>query len=139
MKAAEVPHGTEFLSKTTILELLSSIIRFVYDNWIFSSIIPRFCSILILVAIFICSNPMADSILRSRSMMICGRLLSKEKIYMFIDEPSNIMFFHLSSFVSICIKFAYSVIIETLSSVERVWLVVNVSMDLTFECGHIER
>lgn len=59
-EAAEVPHGTEFLSKTTILELLSSII----------------------------SNPLADSILRSRSMMICGRLLSKENIYMFIDELS---------------------------------------------------
>ncbi|KAL8147741.1 hypothetical protein AgCh_005167 [Apium graveolens] len=50
-EAAEVPHGTEFLSKTTILELLSSIIR-------------------------------------SRSMMICGRLLSKDNIYMFIDETS---------------------------------------------------
>lgn len=59
-EAAEVLHGTEFLSKTTILELLSSII----------------------------SNPMADSILRSRSMMICGRLLSKENIYMFIEESS---------------------------------------------------
>uniref|UniRef100_A0A164Y2A7 26S proteasome non-ATPase regulatory subunit 5 n=1 Tax=Daucus carota subsp. sativus TaxID=79200 RepID=A0A164Y2A7_DAUCS len=59
-EAAEVPHGTEFLSKTTILELLSSII----------------------------SNPMAESILRSRSMMICGRLLSKENIYMFVDESS---------------------------------------------------
>ncbi|CAK9175243.1 unnamed protein product [Ilex paraguariensis] len=55
---AEIQHSAEFLSKTTLLQLLSSII----------------------------SNPSADSILRSRSMMISGRLMSKENAYMYIDE-----------------------------------------------------
>ncbi|XP_061341167.1 uncharacterized protein LOC133287553 [Gastrolobium bilobum] len=56
---AEIEHGTEFLSKTSFLQLLSSII----------------------------SNNSMESILRSRAMMISGRLLSKEIIYSFIDEP----------------------------------------------------
>lgn len=30
-----------------------------------------------------------ESILRSRALMISGRLLSKENIYMFVDEPSK--------------------------------------------------
>ncbi|KAL1363435.1 uncharacterized protein [Arachis hypogaea] len=55
---AEIEHGTEFLSKTSILQLLCSII----------------------------SDNSAESILRSRAMMITGRLLSKEIIYSFIDE-----------------------------------------------------
>ncbi|MED6108344.1 hypothetical protein PIB30_022933 [Stylosanthes scabra] len=55
---AEVEHGTEFLSKTSLLQLLCSIIS---DNSV-------------------------ESILRSRAMMITGRLLSKEIIYSFIDE-----------------------------------------------------
>ncbi|XVE80087.1 hypothetical protein DITRI_Ditri14bG0111400 [Diplodiscus trichospermus] len=55
----EIQHGTEFLSRTT-LQLLHSII----------------------------SNSSMESILRSRAMMISGRLLSKENIYMFVDEPS---------------------------------------------------
>lgn len=55
---AEVEHGTEFLSKTSLLQQLSSII----------------------------SDDSADSILRSRAMMIGGRLLSKEIIFSFIDE-----------------------------------------------------
>ncbi|XP_073220000.1 uncharacterized protein [Cicer arietinum] len=55
---AEVEHGTEFLSKTSLFQLLSSII----------------------------SNNFTDSILRSRAMMISGRLLSKESTYSFIDE-----------------------------------------------------
>ncbi|KAJ1378182.1 Armadillo-type fold [Sesbania bispinosa] len=57
---AEVEHGTEFLSKTSLLQLLSSMIS---DNSV-------------------------ESILRSRAMMISGRLLSKEIVYSFIDEPS---------------------------------------------------
>ncbi|XP_057459105.1 uncharacterized protein LOC130749748 [Lotus japonicus] len=55
---AEVEHSTEFLSKTSILQILSSII----------------------------SNNSVESILRSRAMMITGRLLSKEIVYSFIDE-----------------------------------------------------
>ncbi|XWS52103.1 hypothetical protein CRYUN_Cryun11dG0038500 [Craigia yunnanensis] len=55
----EIQHGTEFLSRTT-LQLLHSII----------------------------SNSSMESILRSRAMMISGRLLSKENIYLFVDEPS---------------------------------------------------
>lgn len=57
---SEVPHSVEFLSKTTLLQLLSSII----------------------------SNESAESILRSRAMMITGRLLSKENAFVFIDESS---------------------------------------------------
>ncbi|KAJ4829283.1 hypothetical protein Tsubulata_000971 [Turnera subulata] len=57
---AEVQHSAEFLSRTTLLQLLSAII----------------------------SNPSMDAILRSRAMMISGRLLGKENIYMFIDESS---------------------------------------------------
>ncbi|KAF7836690.1 26S proteasome non-ATPase regulatory subunit 5 [Senna tora] len=56
---AEIEHGTEFCSKTNLLQLLTSII----------------------------SNNSMESILRSRAMMIIGRLLSKEIIYSFIDEP----------------------------------------------------
>ncbi|XP_050901779.1 uncharacterized protein LOC127108359 isoform X2 [Lathyrus oleraceus] len=57
---AEVEHGSEFLSKTSLFQLLSSII----------------------------SDDSKDSFLRSRAMMISGRLLSKEITYSFIDEPS---------------------------------------------------
>ncbi|KAF5478636.1 hypothetical protein F2P56_005179 [Juglans regia] len=57
---ADIQHGTEFLSKTALLHSLSSII----------------------------SNASTESILRSRAMMISGRLLSKENIYMFVDESS---------------------------------------------------
>jgi hypothetical protein len=35
------------------------------------------------------SNESAESILRSRAMMITGRLLSKENAFMFIDESSK--------------------------------------------------
>ncbi|KAL2326753.1 hypothetical protein Fmac_020180 [Flemingia macrophylla] len=55
---AEIEHGTEFLSKTSLLQLLSSMI----------------------------SNNSMEPILRSRAMMISGRLLSKDIIYSFIDE-----------------------------------------------------
>ncbi|ESW05197.1 hypothetical protein PHAVU_011G160300 [Phaseolus vulgaris] len=54
-----IEHSTEFLSKTSLYELLSSII----------------------------SNNSVESILRSRAMMICGRLVSKDIIYSFTDEP----------------------------------------------------
>ncbi|KAK3035007.1 hypothetical protein RJ639_033385 [Escallonia herrerae] len=57
---AEVQHSTEFLSRTTLLQLLGSII----------------------------CNASTESILRSRAMMISGRLLSKENTFMFIDESS---------------------------------------------------
>ncbi|XP_030928821.1 26S proteasome non-ATPase regulatory subunit 5 isoform X2 [Quercus lobata] len=56
---AEFQHGTEFLSRTTLLHLLCSII-----------------------------STSTESILRSRAMMISGRLLSRENIYTFIDESS---------------------------------------------------
>ncbi|XP_038688509.1 uncharacterized protein LOC119987665 [Tripterygium wilfordii] len=57
---AEVQHGTEFLSRTSFIQLLSSII----------------------------SNASIESVLRSRAMTIGGRLLSKENVYMFIDQSS---------------------------------------------------
>jgi hypothetical protein len=38
---------------------------------------------------FHCSHTSTESILRSRPMMISGRLLSKENIYMFVDESSK--------------------------------------------------
>uniref|UniRef100_A0A5B7CBC0 26S proteasome non-ATPase regulatory subunit 5 n=1 Tax=Davidia involucrata TaxID=16924 RepID=A0A5B7CBC0_DAVIN len=57
---AEIEHSTEFLSRTTLVQLLCSII----------------------------SNASLGSILRSRAMMITGRLLSKENTYMFVDESS---------------------------------------------------
>nr|POE66544.1 26s proteasome non-atpase regulatory subunit 5 [Quercus suber] len=56
---AEFQHGTEFLSRTTLLHLLCSII-----------------------------STSTESILRSRAMMTSGRLLSRENIYTFIDESS---------------------------------------------------
>ncbi|EPS71300.1 hypothetical protein M569_03459, partial [Genlisea aurea] len=56
----EVQHSAVFLSKTVLLDLLSSII----------------------------SNQSAESILRSRGMMIIGRLLSNENAYAFINEPT---------------------------------------------------
>lgn len=37
-----------------------------------------------------CSNTFADSVLRSRAMMITGRLLSNDNAFLFIDEPSKI-------------------------------------------------
>ncbi|KAL3849168.1 hypothetical protein ACJIZ3_011050 [Penstemon smallii] len=57
---AEVQHGIEFLSRTSFLQLISSII----------------------------SNEAAESILRSRAMMIAGRLLSNENAFAFFDESS---------------------------------------------------
>ncbi|KAL1563737.1 hypothetical protein AAHA92_06166 [Salvia divinorum] len=56
----EVQDSAEFLSKTILLQLLISII----------------------------SNGAAESILRSRAMMITGRLLCKENAFAFIDESS---------------------------------------------------
>ncbi|CAN1160590.1 26S proteasome non-ATPase regulatory subunit 5 [Linum perenne] len=54
----EVEHGTEFLSKTTLLQLLTRIV----------------------------SETTMDAILRSRAMVISGRLLSVGNIYNFNDE-----------------------------------------------------
>ncbi|KAI8008115.1 hypothetical protein LOK49_LG07G03117 [Camellia lanceoleosa] len=55
---AEIQHSTEFLSRTTLLQLLSTMI----------------------------SNASIGSILRARAMMIIGRLMSKGNVFMFIDE-----------------------------------------------------
>ncbi|KAL6543279.1 hypothetical protein OROHE_010799 [Orobanche hederae] len=55
----EVQHSAEFLSKTSLLQLLGSII-----------------------------SRAAESISRSRAMMIAGRLLSNENAFAFIDESS---------------------------------------------------
>ncbi|KAF5766597.1 putative armadillo-like helical, 26S proteasome non-ATPase regulatory subunit 5 [Helianthus annuus] len=55
---AEVQHGMEYVLQTNILQLLISIIR----------------------------NSSAESMLRSRAMMISGRLLSKENLLTLIDE-----------------------------------------------------
>ncbi|XP_028122328.1 uncharacterized protein LOC114319503 isoform X2 [Camellia sinensis] len=57
---AEIQHSTEFLSRTTLLQLLSTMI----------------------------SNASIGSILRARAMMIIGRLMSKENVFMFIDESA---------------------------------------------------
>ncbi|GAB2258950.1 hypothetical protein Droror1_Dr00015110 [Drosera rotundifolia] len=56
---AEIQHSAEFLSKTTLLQLLSSII-----------------------------STSAESILRSRALMISGRMLSTENVFKFVDESS---------------------------------------------------
>lgn len=92
MKLAEVQHSAEFLSKTSLLQLLSSIIRlvkklFLIHMFLFISVMPHvktFPSFL--------SNEAAESILRSRAMMITGRLLSKENAFAFIDESSKLLF-----------------------------------------------
>jgi 26S proteasome non-ATPase regulatory subunit 5 len=57
---AENQHSTEFLSRTTLLQILTSVI----------------------------SNMSIGSILRARAMTIIGRLLSKEDFFMFTDESS---------------------------------------------------
>ncbi|KAF7141665.1 hypothetical protein RHSIM_Rhsim06G0202700 [Rhododendron simsii] len=57
---AEIQHSTEFLSRTTLLQILASLI----------------------------SNGSIGSILRARAMTIIGRLLSKEDVFTFIDESS---------------------------------------------------
>ncbi|CAM8948775.1 unnamed protein product [Rhodiola kirilowii] len=58
---AETQHGTEFLSKTNVLKLLCSLI----------------------------SDTSAETILRSRAMLISGRLLSNDNVSMFVDTPDN--------------------------------------------------
>ncbi|XP_016581187.2 uncharacterized protein LOC107878638 isoform X3 [Capsicum annuum] len=55
---ADVQHSTEFLSRTKLLQILTSII----------------------------SDVSAESILRSRAMMITGRLMARENAFVFIDE-----------------------------------------------------
>uniref|UniRef100_A0A803LVH2 26S proteasome non-ATPase regulatory subunit 5 n=1 Tax=Chenopodium quinoa TaxID=63459 RepID=A0A803LVH2_CHEQI len=57
---AESEHASEFLPKTSLLQLLGSIIR----------------------------NASLESMLRSRAMVISGRMLSRENIFTFIDETS---------------------------------------------------
>ncbi|XP_057531225.1 uncharacterized protein LOC130809452 isoform X2 [Amaranthus tricolor] len=57
---AESEHSTEFMPKTSLLQILGSII----------------------------SNPSLETILRSRAMMISGRMLSRDTIFMLIDETS---------------------------------------------------
>ncbi|KAK3198850.1 hypothetical protein Dsin_022265 [Dipteronia sinensis] len=58
---AEVQHSTEFLSRTTLLQLLCSII----------------------------GNSAMDLYLRLRAMMISGRLLSKQNAHNFVDDSSK--------------------------------------------------
>ncbi|XP_022013458.1 uncharacterized protein LOC110912928 isoform X1 [Helianthus annuus] len=69
---AEVQHGMEYVLQTNILQLLISIIR----------------------------NSSAESMLRSRAMMISGRLLSKENLLTLIDE-SGIPFLCVFEYISI--------------------------------------
>ncbi|OVA11523.1 26S proteasome non-ATPase regulatory subunit 5 [Macleaya cordata] len=57
---SEIPHGAKFLSRTTLLQLLTSLI----------------------------SNTSAESILRSRAIMISGRLLSSEDIFSIVEISS---------------------------------------------------
>ncbi|XP_056683660.1 uncharacterized protein [Spinacia oleracea] len=57
---AESDHAAEYMPKTSLLQILGGII----------------------------SNASSDSILRSRAMMISGRMLCRENIFMFIDETS---------------------------------------------------
>ncbi|XP_010675475.2 uncharacterized protein LOC104891477 [Beta vulgaris subsp. vulgaris] len=57
---AETEYATEFLPKTSLFQLLASII----------------------------SNSSLKPIIRSRAMMISGRILSRENIFMFVDETS---------------------------------------------------
>lgn len=54
----DVPHSTEFLSRTQVLLILTSIIN----------------------------DASSESILRSRAMMIMGRLMARENDFVFIDE-----------------------------------------------------
>ncbi|KAF8409206.1 hypothetical protein HHK36_005280 [Tetracentron sinense] len=81
---AEIPHGTEFLSRTSLLQILTSMI----------------------------SNTTMESILRSRAIMICGRLLSKDNIFMVIDESSKIYSpnSNVSYDIELCVKTALSAI-----------------------------
>lgn len=55
---ADVQHSTEFLSRTKLLQILTSFI----------------------------SDASAESILRSRAMMITGRLMARKNAFVFIDE-----------------------------------------------------
>ncbi|XP_021719279.1 uncharacterized protein LOC110686963 [Chenopodium quinoa] len=57
---AESEHASEFLPKTSLLQILGSIIR----------------------------NASLESMLRSRAVVISGRMLSRENIFTFIDETS---------------------------------------------------
>ncbi|KAF6155878.1 hypothetical protein GIB67_039209 [Kingdonia uniflora] len=57
---SEIPHGAKFLSKSTFLQLLTSMI----------------------------SNTTVESLLRSRAIMISGKLLSSESIRTDVDESS---------------------------------------------------
>jgi len=61
---AESPHSIRFLLKTTLLQLLSSLI----------------------------SNNSIDSTLRSRAFLLTGKLLSASDTYSVVDETSKILF-----------------------------------------------
>lgn len=90
MKLVEVQHSAEFLSKTILLQLLCSIIRLVKKF----SFVNIFClTVMPHSEIFLAflSNGAAESILRSRAMMITGRLLSKENAFALIDESSKLL------------------------------------------------
>ncbi|XP_049935504.1 uncharacterized protein LOC116260893 isoform X2 [Nymphaea colorata] len=61
-EVASSPHGTQYLLKTTLLQLLTSLIR-----------------------------NSAESVLRSRAIMICGRLLSSDDMFTIIGESTPIV------------------------------------------------
>lgn len=89
MKLVEVQHSAEYLSKTILLQLLSSIIRLVMKvsfSTFCSKKRPHSETFLAFL-----SNGAAESILRSRAMMIIGRLLSKDNAFAFIDESSKLL------------------------------------------------
>lgn len=101
MKLSEVPHSVEFLSKTTLLQLLSSIIRFPKLLLYFHAYnIFVLLGSVFFTFVFWSSNESAESILRSRAMMIIGRLLSAENAFVFIDESSKIWKFSLSAYAA---------------------------------------
>ncbi|KAK4355386.1 hypothetical protein RND71_024357 [Anisodus tanguticus] len=58
---SDVQHSTEFLSRTKLLQILTSII----------------------------SDASAESILRSRAMMVTGRLMARENAFVFINESGK--------------------------------------------------
>lgn len=101
VKLADIQHGTEFLSKTALLNSLSSIIRCTIKRLVICC--NNFCTItrLHLKKKIMVSNASTESILRSRALMISGRLLSKENIYMFVDESSKISWQYWN--ISVCV------------------------------------
>ena len=104
MKLSEIQHGREFLSGSTLLLLLSSIIRYVAQSLVISLSIKLILDtnekscLLTFSFVFgfaLGSNKPMGSILRSRAMMISGRLLHGNLI---IDDISSVSFVQLLQF-----------------------------------------